>query len=626
MQPLTNCFLFRSESSGDPQKEAGIELLTSTIEEVAVEKNQALALKSTEDPGDPVSRPPTQSQHSTLASVEPKQALDSIVPHAGRTETTLEERSGEFLPVKTESDAKTEGTSTDEPTKLSATGTESGQYLESINKSVPGMEREDEEGSPAHDTKGRMTPVSSISDEELVETDFAEEKVFPVRAEAPLVTKLPVQSLVEFEEDKDKSRESQIRWESSSDTRLYETVRAVVIQSLSADSSEADSSISIGKATDVAHEIVERVIEEAKIKSLQSTPEHQIKRQTSVSSSEPSQEVKALAQEIVQNVIDEVLRRLSLNDLGDSKLQQEMSDAKSGTERSAVVIKYTAAASPSSSDHHGVRMRSSRSSAERDKESGSGSEAPYHSCETSDAKSPIYSRPTSGELDVHLFPGQGSSVAGGSSEYETCATSQGSGTTFASALASQDTSYATARSSLSSQQSSRGSTLEPDSEADSSGHPGDLSSEASETIIPGDDRDLATPTIRDVEGDGDESHDSLTITDVQEPYDLPIPEDVIRGHEGPFMGHLIAAGTVRPGLPCLEEEPPSISEGTWHSSSLRTAIPGVKDQRRSDSDSSVTTPGHSVVHQTLVSPLSIEGSIASIDLVSGSQLSQSSVR
>ena len=222
---------------------------------------------------------------------------------------------------------------------------------------------------------------------------------------------------------------------------------------------------------------------------------------------------------------------------------------------------------------------------------------------------------------------------------KTCATSQGSTTTFASALASQDTSYATARSSLSSQQSSRGSTLEPDSEPESSGRPGDLSSEASETIIPGDDRDLATPTIHDLEADEDESHDSLTITDVREPYDLPIPEDVIRGggHEGPFMGHLISGvqsprrtAKARQELGFQEDEQTSVSEGTWHSSSVRTAVPVAREesQRKSDPDCSSTTAGQSAVQQTLVSPLSIEGSIASIDLTSGggSQLSQSSVR
>lgn len=511
-----------------------------------------------------------------------------------------------------------------------------------------GIEPDSEPAAEGKETaiKGHIMAQSlSISDEELVEVAEVERKFVTRESvcqdsddeDAPVETGRRLHEAAEIRDG------GGVHWEETLETPARQDVKAVLLKRASDDSSEEDSSLSVGKATIVAHDIVERVIEEAKVRSQHASPEHAATKTHKAfdeSNIMLSEDAKALAQDIVQNVIEEVRRRLSFQESPDhTALQSPVEKHDTGHRSDAVVISCSEYTPSSSSDRHvEVRMRGGRTGVDRDKESGSGSEAQYHSCETSDAKSPSYSRPTSGEVDIHLFPGHTSSLAGGSSEYETCATSQGSTTTFASALASQDTSYATARSSLSSQQSSRGSTLEPDSEPESSGRPGDLSSDASETIIPGDDRDLATPTIHDLEGDEDESHDSLTTTDVCEPYDLPIPEDVIRGGglEGPFMGHLISGvpsplrtGKGRQEVGYQEEEPPSISEGTWHSSSVRTAVPGVREepQRKSDSDS--TTTGQSTVqHSALVSPLSIEGSIASIDLTSGggSQLSQSSVR
>jgi len=112
------------------------------------------------------------------------------------------------------------------------------------------------------------------------------------------------------------------------------------------------------------------------------------------------------------------------------------------------------------------------------------------------------------------------------------------------------------------------------------------SSEASETIVPGDDRDLATPTIQELE---EEDDNVLDLAGITEPYDVPIPEDVIRagGLEGPSIiyGHpfqAVSSGSQiqqqqQGFLYEEEEEEPETSEasaGTWHSSSVRTAVSG----------------------------------------------------
>ncbi|XP_077503819.1 uncharacterized protein LOC144114148 isoform X27 [Amblyomma americanum] len=161
----------------------------------------------------------------------------------------------------------------------------------------------------------------------------------------------------------------------------------------------------------------------------------------------------------------------------------------------------------------------------RDLDTGhSGSETDhshYYSFElTSDSgKTPGASRPTSSEFDVNILSGQASS------EYETCATSQDgevSGSYATAAASSHDTSFATARSSLSG--SSRSSAYSVDSE--SSGHLGSMEvSEASETIVASAHEELDS----DIESERSKSV-------LREPYDGEIPESVIRGGvEHPFL-------------------------------------------------------------------------------------------
>ena len=177
------------------------------------------------------------------------------------------------------------------------------------------------------------------------------------------------------------------------------------------------------------------------------------------------------------------------------------------------------------------------SSGKRKEESCSSSgetESPYYSVETSDSgktprSTPAASRPCSSEFDINVFSGQGS-------EYETCVTSQeasgeASGS-YVTAITSQEISYATACSSFS--HSSRESAYSVDSE--SSGHLAsvEVSSEASETLVPSAQEmelefgpELEMPVL-DEEPSSEEA--------VKEPYDMAIPESVIRGGiEMPFM-------------------------------------------------------------------------------------------
>lgn len=177
------------------------------------------------------------------------------------------------------------------------------------------------------------------------------------------------------------------------------------------------------------------------------------------------------------------------------------------------------------------------SSGKRKEESCSSSgetESPYYSVETSDSgktprSTPAASRPCSSEFDINVFSGQGS-------EYETCVTSQeasgeGSGS-YVTAITSQEISYATACSSFS--HSSRESAYSVDSE--SSGHLAsvEVSSEASETLVPSAQEmelefgpEIEMPVL-DEEPSSEEA--------VKEPYDMAIPESVIRGGiEMPFM-------------------------------------------------------------------------------------------
>ncbi|XP_070384944.1 uncharacterized protein [Dermacentor albipictus] len=190
----------------------------------------------------------------------------------------------------------------------------------------------------------------------------------------------------------------------------------------------------------------------------------------------------------------------------------------------------------------------------RDMDTGhSGSETDhshYYSFEmTSDSgKTPGASRPTSSEFDVNILSGQASS------EYETCATSQDgevSGSYATAAASSHDTSFATARSSLSG--SSRGSAYSVDSE--SSGHLGSMEvSEASETIV--------ASAHEELDSDN-ESERSKSV--LREPYDAEIPESVIRGGvEHPFLpSWQPVAKEVAPTLHGPTGARPSSSEGVF---------------------------------------------------------------
>jgi hypothetical protein len=270
-----------------------------------------------------------------------------------------------------------------------------------------------------------------------------------------------------------------------------------------------------------------------------------------------------------------------------------------------------------SSDPRKSSDSGSRSGSQKEKESGSSSESHYHSFDVSDSsKTPVTSRPTSSEFDLTIIPeqqclsGRSGSGSGGyglsASEYETCVTSQEG--SYATAATSQDTTYCTALTSLDSHTSSRESTISIESE--SSGHLGEISSEGSETIIPGDDREMRASLSDD---DYDQNGSVTPVNDeIKEPFDWDIPESVIRsGNELPFMSgsnwevieqrdsdamasssfEIISSDEIE-SIPLQsgsnshrasllqsnnsieEAEQPSLSENsmTWHSSSVATAI------------------------------------------------------
>ncbi|XP_022247146.1 ankyrin-2-like isoform X8 [Limulus polyphemus] len=159
----------------------------------------------------------------------------------------------------------------------------------------------------------------------------------------------------------------------------------------------------------------------------------------------------------------------------------------------------------------------------------------YYSFEMSDSgrtprETPATSRPCSSEFDINIS-------APISSEYETCATSQEvsgdiSGS-YSTAYTSQEISFATAHSSLS--HSSRESAISVDSE--SSGHLAsvEVSSEASETLVPSA-QEMEQEFGRDIETPTPDDNEMAQAFVVREPYDSEIPEEVIRGGvEVPFL-------------------------------------------------------------------------------------------
>ncbi|XP_049274824.1 ankyrin-2 isoform X9 [Rhipicephalus sanguineus] len=240
----------------------------------------------------------------------------------------------------------------------------------------------------------------------------------------------------------------------------------------------------------------------------------------------------------------------------------------------------------------------------RDMDTGhSGSETDhshYYSFEmTSDSgKTPGASRPTSSEFDVNILSGQASS------EYETCATSQDgevSGSYATAAASSHDTSFATARSSLSG--SSRGSAYSVDSE--SSGHLGSMEvSEASETIV--------ASAHEEFDSDN-ESERSKSV--LREPYDGEIPESVIRGGvEHPFLpSWQPVAKEAAPKLHAPVGARPSSSEAAL--SQVHSAVPAEPGRSCTGwpSASSSNAPGDTSRSTSKAEILNGTGSSASLD-------------
>lgn len=234
--------------------------------------------------------------------------------------------------------------------------------------------------------------------------------------------------------------------------------------------------------------------------------------------------------------LEKSLQETEASDKVDISLKQ--SDVMQKTDRLPRSDSKSSQGKKSDSDAEGSKGESiAESSVKRKEESFSSSgetESPYYSVETSDSgktprSTPAASRPCSSEFDINVFSGQGS-------EYETCVTSQeasgeASGS-YVTAISSQEISYATACSSFS--HSSRESAYSVDSE--SSGHLAsvEISSEASETLVPSAQEmelefgpDLEMPVL-DEEPSNEDS--------LREPYDMDIPESVIRGGiEMPFM-------------------------------------------------------------------------------------------
>ncbi|GBM62126.1 hypothetical protein AVEN_207616-1 [Araneus ventricosus] len=251
-------------------------------------------------------------------------------------------------------------------------------------------------------------------------------------------------------------------------------------------------------------------------------------------------DIKIISEDLEQknSPEDEKLSGLPVDLDLEPSLQQKHSDSTPETSKMSRSDSKSSHSKKSDSDAEGSKIDSAGESFGKRKEescSSSGdTESPYYSVETSDSgrtprSTPAASRPCSSEFDINVFSGHGS-------EYETCVTSQeasgeASGS-YATAVSSQEISYATACSSFS--HSSRESAYSVDSE--SSGHLAsvEVSSEASETLVPSAQEmelefapDLEMPVL-DEEPALDDS--------VREPYDMDIPEAVIRGGvEMPFM-------------------------------------------------------------------------------------------
>lgn len=138
------------------------------------------------------------------------------------------------------------------------------------------------------------------------------------------------------------------------------------------------------------------------------------------------------------------------------------------------------------------------------------------------------SRPTSSEYDLTIIPEAVSSPST-TTTYQTAATTQSTNQSYVTAATSQETSYFTAQSSLS------GKTSSQSIENDSSANLGELSSDASETIVLGD-NDNATSCHSDDDDAGEPANEfeehyqrtSQLNTDSVEPFNCDIPLSLLK--------------------------------------------------------------------------------------------------
>lgn len=201
---------------------------------------------------------------------------------------------------------------------------------------------------------------------------------------------------------------------------------------------------------------------------------------------------------------------------GDVDSDVRVLERPDGSETVVVLRRPVRAIDPESSSSSGNLKADRRSGADFEAWSSSG-ESHYHSFEQNSESGRTYSRPCSSDVEA-LVAGHGTA---GSSEYESALTSQEM-----SGRSTTSHEYHTAVSSLSSRESMRSL------DSESSGHLAsiEISSEASETLV---------PSAMELEKDMDVSVSMLTLDDesrkldLVEPYDQDIPAHIIRGESPP---------------------------------------------------------------------------------------------
>lgn len=288
------------------------------------------------------------------------------------------------------------------------------------------------------------------------------------------------------------------------------------IREIKSDSSETKSTHKIDLSSDL--EICDR-----KILKEKQTEKEEIKR----ASSEESQ--RSLSQdESVKSPVETMSSSSSSGRRIDSETVRVI-ERPDGTE-ATVLMRHPES---SSSGERSVTLRADRRSGADFEAWSSSGESHYHSFEQTSESGRTYSRPCSSDVEA-LVAGIGGGTTG-SSEYESALTSQE--LSMRSTATSHE--YHTAVSSLSSRESMKSL------DSESSGHLAsiEVSSDASETLVPS-----ALELERDMEGVGtvimDEDHDpsiseDLSFKKIVEPYDTNIPSHVIRGEsmkEDNFFG------------------------------------------------------------------------------------------